>query len=39
MQRGYSVDRAKDRALFRRTADMTHRFNVQAKPMRLGIRL
>jgi len=33
------MSRGKSRKLFRRTANRTHRYNVNARPMRGGIRL
>lgn len=39
MQKRRKMRRSKSRRLFSRTADRTHRFNVQARPMRGGIRL
>lgn len=39
MQRRQSMRRGKSRKLFRKTADLTHKFNIKARPMRGGIRL
>lgn len=39
MQKGHSMDYKKSKDYFKWTADFTHRFNVQARPMRGGYRL
>lgn len=39
MQRRHRISRRKSRKMFRKTADLTHKFNIDARPMRGGIRL
>lgn len=39
MQKRKRISRGKSRKLFRNTADLTHKFNLGARPMRGGIRL
>lgn len=39
MQRRHKMRSYKSKKLFRKTADLTHKFNLGARPMRGGIRL
>ena len=39
MQKRYKMRNSKSRKLYRKTADRTHKFNIDPKPMRGGIRM